>query len=216
MTKTTNFNIELMQTNIANKDIIFNETISYIDNFMLNSAYLIDEEDSNIPDGSKAIITKGENKNKIAYKTNALNKLQYLNPVNGMVYFIINKAEFYYYFDNEWRIYKPSDSICNSNYDYSTLTGEYILKSGYAIEHFYLNDDAKIIVKELSQSSITLIIKQNHSKSCKLEFSENILWPLKRPPKINLCFNSFSIYKIHKLPEKECFLGEIINEEYNY
>lgn len=101
--KTHNFAIDLMVPNQINKDIIFNESLLKIDQFLNNSiTCFVPEAPNNMPVGSKFIISEGENKNHICYRSHESKEPAFLKPIDNMVVFCVESKSFFAFVSNEW------------------------------------------------------------------------------------------------------------------
>lgn len=95
--------MDLMIPNQANKDVVFNESLLVIDNFLnLTINGFSDIIPDNLKSGEKYIITNGEHKDHICYKTHESKNIEYFIPSPGTLFFLIETHDFMLYNGNDW------------------------------------------------------------------------------------------------------------------
>ena len=102
---THNYKIDLMIPSQINKDVIFNEAISKIDNFcnIAIHSFITDRpREQNI--GSIHIISGGDNKNSICYCPSKASGWKIQQPVQNMIFFVITERRFVYFNGENWEV----------------------------------------------------------------------------------------------------------------
>lgn len=212
--KTANFKMDLMVPLQENKEIVFNESIIKIDNLLLISAESFTADIPTIIEtGKKYIITKGDHKSGICYKSLSSKPITIQPPVQGMVIFVIEENCFFCFHGNSWKQIGSSPSIPAN---FTAISGDYDLVINRQINYLYLDSDTNLNITDSPFGEVTLIIKQTYNQISKLHWQDNILWENKTSHKITAVENSIDIVKLYKLPETGHFLGRIIARNFNY
>lgn len=226
--KTHNYMLDLMRPNQMNKDILFNETIIKIDNFLNMS---IDDFVDQIPKKSNErkiyIISSGAEKNNIYY-TNYDNRTYHIiKAQEGMCFFVVSKQRFYLFTKNGW-IAVVESSLGSSAPNLSSaleqevqekffaLAGESEISSKNITQCYYLDNNSLLNLGKNTPAHFTVIIKQNATKSRSLLWSTNIIWQEKTPHNMSATLNAIDMISFYKLPESEHFIGHIIAQNYQY
>jgi len=215
--KTTNFKLDLMIPNQANKDVVFNESLLTIDNFLsITINGFIDNIPANLVSGEKYIISDGRYKNHICYKTHDAKEIQYFLPNNGMLFFLIEDLTFLLYFGNTWKEVQlglgdnatPVTNFTPINETFEAENKPYL--------YLYLNTNATISLEQIKLPETTIIIKQCYNASYSLIWPDNILWENKEPYKVTPSANNIDIVKLYRLPEGTHFIGKIIGQNFQF
>ena len=209
--------MELMVPNQINKDLVFNESTLMMDIFLSNTIDgLIKEPPKELCSGEKFIITEGDRKNQICYRSHKYKGIDYITPNEGMFFFLSESKSFILYKDEEWI---KIDYGKNNNYVDQKFTGiSGIFRAVNNKSHFYLylDQNTKLDFQDVTISEITIIIKQCYNNVRILNWPSNILWENKLPHKITQSPNAVDIIKLYKLPETAHFIGKIIAKSIKY
>ncbi|KAF8818422.1 hypothetical protein [Rickettsia endosymbiont of Cardiosporidium cionae] len=200
--QSNNYNINLMIPNRANKDVIFNEAISTIDNF-LNIAIqgFISEIPKELPVDKKYILIKNDQSgynNKIIYKIHEQQNIKLLSPKESMIVFVIENNSFFIFSNDQW--HKIPNSYVNDNIYFHKISKEYNIDTEHNILYLYLEGHCDIVFSVLPKQPITLIIKQNTTYLYKISWSDNILWPIRQMHDIPDVLDSIKLVSFISLP----------------
>ena len=231
MEKTNNFKINLMLPDQAQKDIVFNESMILIDQFLKNT---IDGFKDKMPDsisiGEKFIIKNGDNKNKICFLSHDSKQIALLDPTQNTLVFVKEEQCFFIFDHNNWTQVNLSGTTTSTKNDQSTkptlhalpnnFTGiekEYNLPLDMANHYLYLSNNCIVkLVGDAKISEITILIKQHWQKVSNITWPSNILWENQKKHIITQTKNTMDIVKIFYLPESQHFLGKIISQNHTY
>ena len=220
--KTNNYHLDLMITNQANKDVIYNESILIIDNF-LNSSVIsfIDQKPAKLNSNEKYVIASGQDKNKICYSPSDSSSVELLTPFEGMVLYFIKESGFFIYNNSAWQAMNwsagPLPNSEGPKIDkFIGIGNKYSPESANNILYLYLDNDCELDLSRIQGSIITFVIKQNYQNCYSLKWPGNILWPNKQPHIMSQQINATDIIRLYRLPESEHFLAEIINQNYQF
>jgi hypothetical protein len=214
--KTPYYDIDLMVPMQINKDIIFNEAITKIDNFL---HFTVKDFILNLPQeqevGTKYILSDGEYKNHIAYCTDNIKSWKYIKPAHGMVIFILSDKSFYL-FSNAWqKIYYHNDNNqVEDNQKFCGIQNNFVIPNDVSYLYLYMNGNVTLDISQNKQKTITLMIKQNYQQLYKIEWSSKVIWPNKQQYQITQVINRIDIIRLHKIPEIDYFIGEIVGLGY--
>ena len=103
--KTTNYGIDLMVSGqVGNNEIIFNEAVLKMDNF-LNSVIkgFVKSTPENLDINEKYIITDGKYIDHICYIVNTAKNIEYIPVKNSMIFFVIEENSFFLYDNSTWK-----------------------------------------------------------------------------------------------------------------
>lgn len=213
--KTSNLALELMVPSQINKDIIYNETILKLDDFFHNTIDgVIDKKPSEIEVGKKYIISSGEDRNHICYRSSESKSVSIHIPKEGMLVYLKSESKFIFFSEDLW---KDCTGSTNSKASYFTgICKKYVLPQNQGQHSLYLSSNVEIIAKNIPLESITLIIKQSYDQNNKLFWSSNILWHNNVIPKRVPKKNSISLIKLYSMPETDHYLGLVLGDNFNY
>lgn len=237
--KTQNYQLDLIRSNLANKDTLVNENFIKIDN-LLNSSIkcFTDNIPQELHPGEKVILTSEDKKNPILYSKEKGKALEQVMPKNGMIVFVQSENCFFIFNDNIWNPIEIQNSN-NQNYDsdsfklpenvaigasslltgdekFTGIEGEYKAPENHEALHLYLNDDVQFNLDKIKTRVVTFIIKQHYNSVKKLEWPHNILWPNKNTHKMTEQANATDIIRLYRLVETNHFLGEIVGQNYQF
>lgn len=232
--KTHNFKLDLMVPMQTDKEVIFNESLSILDNFCNTSVVSFASElPAKISPDQKYILDSGSNKNSICFCVDESKDWQFLKPFQGMVIFIQKNNNFFIFEQDTWRTLNLSASNASSNTNTSTSTN--ILPNLVSdtkhfkginkkfeptndSEHFYLYLDGECMInlENVKLRQLTMIIKQNFQTSFKMSWSSNILWSNKTPHVVTPTPNSIDVIKLYRLIETSHFIGEVVGQNYKF
>jgi hypothetical protein len=110
--KTKAFALDLMVPNQTHKDIVFNESMLTIDQFLnISVKGFIKNVPKTLNVGDKLIISTGSKKDHICFLLHKSKKIELLKPINGMVVFSTKHSCFYLYDDKWIKIYIEPEII---------------------------------------------------------------------------------------------------------
>ena len=220
--KTNNYQLDLMIPNQASKDVIYNESILVIDNY-LNSSVIgfIDQKPDKLHYKEKYVIASGQDKSKICYCSLESRAVELFSPFEGMVLYFIKESSFLIYHNTDWQVMSLQGSIIpvsdKQKIDkFTGIEGKFCPDNTKDILYLYLNNDCELDFIDLQQSVTTFVIKQNYQNCYELKWPVNILWPGKQPHIMNQQINAMDIIRLYRIPESEHFLAEIINQNYQF
>jgi hypothetical protein len=212
--KTNAFALDLMVPDQAHKDILFNESMLKIDQFLnISINGFIKDIPKTLNVGEKLIICEGIKKNHICFLLHDSKKIEFLKPTNGMIVFSIQQSCFYL-FDDKWLKINIGSEIIAKNFD--GIEGEYIAPIDVVNHYLYLSKNTTIILKKSLVPELTLIIKQNSSTSFAFKWPDNILWENGKEHIMTNKANAIDIVKLFQLPESNHFLGKIISQNHQF
>ena len=96
------------------------------------------------------------------------------------------------------------------------ITGHFNVPAGISKLWLYLSGDAKVDLSSATTNIVTMIIKQNYQKACKLVFGGNVLWKDKKPFEVSTKPNAMDIIRFYKISESDHWLTEIVGQCYEY
>lgn len=216
--QTTNFNIDLMIPNQINKDVIFNESLITIDEFLkFTIDGFIDSKDEQIEIGKKYIITGEEDKDYICYMSTSQIK-KTLKPKYGMLLFSIPESSFLLYENNEWRKTQIGslDILPNVDQNFTSINDTFEITNNKRNHCLYLNGNTTLSLAEINISEISILIKQCYNTSYNLTWPDNILWQNQSRHTMTNTPNAMDIIKLFKLAETNHFLGKVIGQNYQF
>ena len=234
--KTHNYQLDLMVPMQENKEVIFNESLSTLDDFCNASvAAFIGEPPAKPIAGLKYIIDAESNKNNVCFCVDESKGWQFLKAFQGMVIFVQKNNDFFIFEQNTWRALNLSaGAISGSSTGGASSTqanGPTLVEDS---EHFkginkkfeptndsehlylYLDGECHVNLENVKLRQLTLIIKQNYKASFKMTWSGNILWPNKAPHIMTPTPNSIDVIRLYRLIETTHFIGEIIGQNYKF
>lgn len=231
--KTTNFHMDLMIPNQSNKDVVFNESLLTIDNFMkLSINGFITTPPTSLAVGEKYIITTGEHKDRICYRVHASKAIQYCVPSKGMMFYLDEAHNFILYNGDEWleinANHNSNDGAASASESRDSSSNFPVAKNFTGINelfeadsttpyyYLYLNGETSLSFNQAELAEITIIIKQCSNASFPLIWPDNILWEHKTPHTMTHTANSIDIIKLYRLPETTHFLGKIIGQNFQF
>lgn len=237
--KTQNFALELMQSNLVNKDILFNENLLKIDAMMANCiTAMVNDAPSQINANEKFIIMGGNNKNFICFKAHPEKPIELIKPVNGMIFYVISEQDFFLFNNDNWSKIKSASaapvnmaivpgpsvqtttggapSLLTGQEKFIGIQGDYSAPVDQEFLHLYINDNVIINLDAIKTKQTTFIIKQHYQQVRTLEWPSNILWQNKTPHKMTPKANVMDVVKVYRLIETNHFLGEIIGQGYEF
>ena len=206
--------MDLMVPNQVNKDVVFNESLLTIDNFLgstLNG--FIDNVPENLTAGEKYIITIGDHKNHICYKAHESKGITYFIPQKGALFFLLENRNFVLYNGDTWEYIQLNSS---GNNDFTTIDDIFNVPNHIQHLYLYLNNDTTLNFEQVTIPEITIIIKQCYNASKNLIWPDNILWQNKIPHKITQTPNATDIIKLYRLPKTTHFLGTITGQNFQF
>lgn len=213
--KTNSFAFNLMVPGQDHKDIVYNESILTIDQFLNNS---ITNFISAVPEvlevGKKFILTEGDNLNQICFRSHESKEVQYLLPIQGMIIFVTNRLCFFLFNDGEW--IKTNMGVNKIPENFSGINGEYTIPIDVANHYLCLSVNSSIIVEETLLPELTITIKQNHENSFLLAWPDTILWENNEAHVMTEANNSMDVVKLFRIPETHHFLGKIISQNHQF
>lgn len=225
--KTHNYNMELMVPMQNNKEIIFNEDLSVLDNFCNSSIIsFIDELPEKAYCGQKYIVENGTNKDSICYSLDGSKGWQFIKPFNGMILFIQKNNDFFIFEESIWKALNLKSSsannannsadLVNENEIFKSINAEFEPNNEHNHLYLYLNGDCTISLANLKLRQLTIIIKQNFQATYKLHWPPNILWKDKTTHVITATPNSIDIIRLYRLIESNHYIGEVIGQDYKF
>ncbi|MDP5109901.1 MAG: hypothetical protein NWP47_00755 [Rickettsiaceae bacterium] len=213
--KTNNFAIDLMVPGQIEKDIIFNESILLIDQFLNNSVngFIKDVPDS-LEVGEKFIILNGDKKNHICFLSHNSKSIEFLTPSDNTVVFSKEHKCFFLFDKDNWIKINTGSSQVPVNF--TGISESYTVPVDIANHYLYLSEDCAITLTKTTLPEITIIIKQNASSAKTLNWPDNILWENNSAHIITTTTNRFDIVKLFRLPESNHFLGKIVSQNHKF
>lgn len=213
--KTNNFSINLMVPGQAEKDIVFNESILLIDQFLSNS---VNGFTKNIPEslkvGEKFIITDGDRKNQVCFLSHESKEIEFLKAKDNTIVFVKEQKCFFLFDTDSWiKINIGSSQIPKK---FTGIDQEYTPPIDISNHYLYLSDDCTITLAKTFLSELTLVIKQNAEEAKTLDWPDNILWENNSAHVMTTTTNRFDIIKLFRLPETNHFLGKIISQNHKF
>lgn len=209
--KTANLEIELMTPSQLNKDIIFNEALLKIDNFIpLWIEGFIETLNDDLNVNKKYIITKGTHRNKICYRSMAARPVEFHTPKIGMLVFHPD-CGFLYYNGENWVSYTSTAKLPVS---FSGIRGEITLRDKN--NYLHLNSDVNFRINNLPHAELNIFLKQAHDNIYSVNWPANIMWENRITHVMSDATNSIDFIKLYYLPETNHYLGKIIGQNFNY
>lgn len=213
--KTNNFSINLMVPGQAEKDVVFNESILLIDQFLSNS---VNGFTRDIPEslkvGEKLIITDGKRKNQVCFLSHDSKEIEFLKAKDNTIIFVKEQKCFFLFDTDSWVKINIDSGQIPANF--TGINEDYTPSIDVANHYLYLSDDCTITLAKTVLSELTLIIKQNAEESKTLNWPENILWENDSAHVMTPTMNRFDIIKLFRLPESNHFLGKIISQNHKF
>ena len=213
--KTNNFAIDLMVPGQAEKDIVFNESILLIDQFLNNSVngFIPDIPDS-LEVGKKFIISDGNKKNQICFRSHNSKKIEFLGPSSNIIVFSKEQKCFFLFDTDNWvKINVESGKIPTN---FTGISESYTTPIDIANHYLYLSDDCTITLATTTLAELTIVIKQNAEESKTLDWPDNILWENNSTHVMTTTTNRVDTIKLFRLPESNHFLGKIISQNHQF
>lgn len=199
----------------AEKDVVFNESILLIDQFLSNS---VNGFTRDIPEvltvGEKLIITDGERKNQICFLSHDSKEIEFLNVKDNTIVFVKEQKCFFLFDTDSWVKINIDSGQIPANF--TGISGDYTPPIDVANHYLYLSDDCTITIAKTVLSELTLVIKQNAEESKTVDWPENILWENDSAHVMTATTNRFDIIKLFRLPESNHFLGKIISQNHKF
>lgn len=213
--KTNNFAIDLMVPGQIEKDIIFNESILLIDQFLNNSVngFIKDVPDS-LEVGEKFIILNGDKKNHICFLSHNSKSIEFLTPSDNTVVFSKEQKCFFLFDKDNWIKINTGSSQVPMNF--TGISESYTVPVDIANHYLYLSEDCAITLTKTTLPEITTIIKQNANSAKTLNWPDNILWENNSAHIMTTTTNRFDIVKLFRLPESNHFLGKIVSQNHKF
>lgn len=227
--QTTNYGIDLMLPSQANKDVVFNEAITKIDafcNFAINS--FEGKVPAKLNVGAMHIVCEGSHAMSICYCPSEAAGWKIQKPKKGMIFFVRSENKLFYFDGIKWEPVTGVSGAGSSAYassgggaefmapKTSGVSGNFNIPAGMSKLWLYMSADGRVDLSSATTNTITLIIKQNYQKICKLEFGGNILWKDKRPFQVSQKINAFDIIRFHKISETDHWIPEIVGQGFEY
>lgn len=226
--KSQNYQFEFMKSDLANKDVLYNEAIIKLDTFLNMSVVdFIDKMPESSKAGEKYIITGNANKGYIGYLPYDGKQHEHLKPAEGMIVFVKSEQSFYTFNDNQWQKLfistKNEDSKVSSsnskiaeNAKFVGIQGDYVAPENEDQLYLYVNDDVTINLDKVKQKLLTIIVKQHYSQTKNITWPSNILWQGKNPHQLTATPNAMDIVRIYRMVESNHFFGEIVGQNYQF
>ena len=213
--ETNNFAINLMIPGQAEKDVVFNESILLIDQFLNNS---VNGFTPDIPEslkvGEKLIISDGKRKNQICFLSHDSKEIEFLKAKDNTIVFAKEQKCFFLFDTDSWVKINLGSGQISSNF--IGINEGYTPPIDVANHYLYLSGDCTITLAKTVLSELTLIIKQNAEESKTLVWPGNILWKNDSAHVMTPTMNRFDIIKLFRLPESNHFLGKIISQNHKF
>jgi hypothetical protein len=206
--------MDLMIPNQVNKDVVFNESLLTIDNFLgitLNG--FMDNVPENLAAGEKYIITIGDHKNHICYKAHESKGITYFIPQKGALFFLLENCNFVLYNGDTWENIQLNSS---GNNDFTAIDDIFDVPNHIQHLHLYLNNDTTLNFEQVTIPEVTIMIKQCYNAFKNLIWPDNILWQNKIPHKITQTPNAIDVIKLYRLPKTTHFLGTITAQNFQF
>lgn len=213
--KTNNFAIDLMVPGQIEKDIVFNESMLLIDQFLNKSVNgFIDDVPHDIKVGEKFIISNGNKKNHICFLSHNSKLIEFLKPSDNTIVFSREQKCFFLFDKDNWNRINTVSSEVPTNF--MTISENYKLPIDNANHYLYLSEDCTITLAKTTLPEITIIIKQNANSAKTLDWPDNILWENNSAHIITTSTNRLDIIKLFHLPESNNFLGKIVSQNHKF
>lgn len=213
--KTNNFAINLMVPGQAEKDIVFNESILLVDQFLNSSVKgFIKDIPKSLKVGEKFIISDGKKKNQICFRSHNSKEIEFLEPTINTIIFSNAQKCFFLFESDKW--VKINLGFSQTPKSFTGISKSYTTPLDIANHYLYLSGNCKITLTKTILTELTIIIKQNAKETKTLEWPENILWEDNTPHKITTTKNRFDIVKLFSIPESNHFLGKIISQNHKF
>ena len=214
-------NLELMRSNQVGKEIIFNESIIQIEQLCSQMVVsFLDTPYRELKKGLYIISKEGDRyHNHLVYPI--AEQWRYIKPRENMIFFIEERKSFFKFQqkDNSWvKIEQGSqehgvDPISQSapklskRLEYIGIQGKYIVPIEQDSMHLYINGNVNIEIKDLKSERITLLIKQNHQKKFKINWSGNVVF---EKAALDLEINNLVVMNLSKTPEDDRYLANVL------
>ena len=213
--KTNNFAIDLMVPGQIEKDIVFNESILLIDQFLNNSVNgFIKDIPYSLEVGEKFIISNGSKKNYICFLSHNSKLIEFLKPSNNTIIFSKEQKCFFLFDDDNWIKINMGSSQVPTNF--TSISKSYTVPTDIANHYLYLTKNCVITLAKPTLPEITIIIKQNANSAKTLDWPDNILWENNSAHIITTATNRFDIVKLFCLAESDHFLGKIVSQNHKF
>ena len=210
-------NLELMHNNQVGKEIIFNESIIQIEQLCSQMVLgFIDQPHKELKKGLYIISNSGDRyHNHLSYLL--LDSWRYIPPQENMIFFIKEEKAFFKFQENSWHKISQEHSSESSTYistqtkeskklEYIGVSDKYIVPIDQDFLHLYVNDNLTIEINNHQSAKITLLIKQNYQKKCKIIWADNIIFQQKAE---DLEINRLMVITLYKTPEDDRYLTHI-------
>lgn len=212
--KTNSLALNLMIPGQDHKDIVFNESILVLDQFINNTVNNFAEETpEEIEVGQKFIITGEEHTNQICFLPHESRDIQFITPKEGMVVFLISQLCFFLFNNEGWVKVKKHSQIPGN---FSGINGEHAIQNDIATHYLFLSANSTIALPAITTSELTIIIKQNNAAIFTLAWPNNILWENNAAHVMTAINNSMDVIKLFRIPETNHFLGKIISQNHQF
>ena len=213
--KTNNFAIDLMVPGQIEKDIVFNESILLIDQFLNNS---VNGFINDVPDilevGEKFIISNGDKKNHICFLSHPSKLIEFLKPSDNTIIFSREQKCFFLFDKDHWVKINIGSSQVPTNF--TDISESYTVPIDIANHYLYLTENCAITLAKTTLPEITIIIKQNANAAKTLDWPDNILWENNSAHILTTTANLFDIVKLFCLAETNHFLGKIVSQNHKF
>ena len=157
--KTNSLALDLMVPGQDHKDIVFNESILVIDQFINNTVNnFVEAVPEGIEIGERFIITGEERTNQICFLLHESRDIQFITPKAGMVIFLTSQLCFFLFNGEGWVKIKTCSQIPEN---FSGIDGEHAIQNDVATHYLYLSANSTIALPAITASESTFIIKQN-------------------------------------------------------
>ncbi len=236
--KTQNYQLDIIRSNLANKDVLINENFIKIDH-LLNSSIKCFSDNilEDFSPGEKIILTSEDKKNIIVYKIEKGKNVEQIIPKDGMIVFVQSEKSFFIFSEGNWNpiaigsvgnsgtqepfklpenVAVGASTLLTGNEKFMGIEGEYTAPANYEALHLYLNNDVQFNLDNIKTRMVTFIIKQHYNSVKKLEWPHNILWQNKTSHKMTEEANSTDIVRLYRLVETNHFLGEVVGQNYQF
>jgi hypothetical protein len=242
--KTTHFQMNLMVPNQLNKDLVFNESLMTIDNFLNNT---VDGTFADTPltleVGKKYIITNGEHRNKICFRLHEARAIEFLQPQNGSLFFSLETRHFMLYHNDHWEQLRQTPAVAandtapapgpaaqvgnaarpeaasraaTNNLRFTNTNGEFRATENKPFYYLYVNDHSALLFDQLTEPEITIVLKQARNATHQIVWQYSVLWEEGVPHFLSETPNSMDIVKLFKLPESNHFIGRTIARDIRF
>ncbi|RYE05745.1 MAG: DUF2793 domain-containing protein [Rickettsiaceae bacterium] len=231
--KTRNYNMELMIPMQIDKEILFNESLSMIDNFCnFTITSFIDTAPSIVALEDKYIINSGNNRNYIYYANHATQGWQFLKPQKNMLLFVQQTNSFYVFNDDNWQSVStnssvsfnnslPTSNINNFNHvneeeRFTGISGTYEIPADREYLYLYLSEDCQVDLSRLSLREVKIILKQHYQRVNTIQWPTNILWLNNTAHQLTRIPNSIDVIRFYRLIETNHYIGEVVGQDYKF